>query len=136
MHHLNLKPSDKILKQFAEFGMFILGLVAAPWLLYRGHATTAVVLWAVAIVLRVLAFVNPQWVKWPFIALGVVTWPIGFVISHAALAIVYYFIFTPLALVFRLIGRDALKREIDPQASSYWEEYNPNRGTARYLRQF
>ena len=136
MHMLNLKPSDKTLKEFAEFGMFILGLVAAPWMLYRGHTTLAVVFWLAAIVLRVLAFVNPRWVKWPFIALSVVTWPIGFVISHVALAILYYLIFTPVAVVFRLIGRDALNRKFDSQAASYWEAYNPDRGAARYLRQF
>ncbi len=136
MHYLNLKPDDKTLKEFAEFGMFILGLVAAPWFLYRGHVTTAIVFWIVAIVLRVLAFVNPQWVRSPFIALSVVTWPIGFVISHVALAIVYYLVFTPMALLFRLLGRDALKRKLDRQAPTYWQAYNPDRGTARYLKQF
>ncbi len=136
MHQLNLKPRDKTLKEFAEFGMFILGLVAAPWLLYRGQTTAAVVLWATAIALRALAFVNPQWVKWPFVVLSVITWPIGFVVSHLALFGIYYLIFTPVALVFRLLGRDALKRKLDRQATSYWEAYNPNRGAARYLRQF
>lgn len=136
MHRLNLNPSDKTLKEFAEFGMFILGLVAAPWLLYRGDTTTAVVFWATAIALRVVAFMNPRWVKWPFIALSVITWPIGFVVSHLALALIYFLIFTPVALVFRLMGRDALNRKLDRHAASYWEAYNPNRGAARYLRQF
>jgi hypothetical protein len=84
----------------------------------------------------VLAFVSPRWVKWPFIALSVVTFPIGFVVSHLALAIIYYLVFTPVALVFRLMGRDALRRKLDPQAKSYWEAYNPDRGRERYLRQF
>jgi hypothetical protein len=136
MHKLNLNPSDKTLREFAEFGTFIMGLVAAPWMLYRGHTTAAIVLWAAAVILRVLAFVSPRWVKWPFIALSLVTWPIGFVVSHLALAIIYYLVFTPVALVFRLIGRDALGRKFDPQATSYWEAYNPDRGRERYLRQF
>jgi hypothetical protein len=136
MHILNLKPIDKTLKEFAEFGTFVLGLVAAPLALYRGHTTAAVVLWAAAVVLRLLAFVNLRWVKWPFIALSLVTWPIGLVISYLALAIIYYLIFTPVALLFRLMGRDALHRKLDRQASTYWEVYNPNRGAERYLRQF
>jgi hypothetical protein len=136
MHKLNFNPSDKTLKEFAEFGTFILGLIAAPWSLYSGHTTTAIAFWAIAVVLRVLAFLNPQWVKWPYIGLSLVTWPIGFVVSLVAMAIVYYLIFTPVALVFRLIGRDALHRKFDPQATSYWEAYNPDRGKARYLRQF
>jgi hypothetical protein len=136
MHKLNLNPSDKTLREFAEFGTFIMGLIAAPWMLYRGNTTAAIVLWAAAVILRVLAFVSPRWVKWPFIALSVVTWPIGFVVSHLALAIIYYLVFTPVALVFRLMGRDALQRKLDPQANSYWEAYNPDRGRERYLRQF
>ncbi|MEX0677176.1 MAG: SxtJ family membrane protein [Pirellulales bacterium] len=136
MHTLNLKPSDKTLKEFAEFGMFILGLVAAPWMLYRGHTTTAVVLWGMAIVLRGLAFVNPGWVRWPFVVLSIATWPIGFVVSNLALVILYYLVFTPVALVFRLVGRDALNRKLDRQAATYWEAHNPNRGAARYLKQF
>jgi hypothetical protein len=136
MHTLNLKPSDKTLKEFAEFGMFILGLVAAPWMLYRGHTTAAVVMWAMAIVLRALAFVNPHWVRWPFIALSVVTWPIGLVVSYLVLVIIYYLVFTPVAIVFRLVGRDALNRKLNSQAATYWESHNPNRGAARYFKQF
>ncbi|MBX7167421.1 MAG: hypothetical protein K1X74_13915 [Pirellulales bacterium] len=136
MHQLNWNPSDKTLREFAEFGMFLLGLVAAPWSLYRGHETTAIVFWVAAIALRGLALINPQWVKYPFLGLSLVTWPIGFVVSHLALGLIYFGIFTPVALVFRLIGRDALRRKLDRSAASYWEPYNPNRGPERYLRQF
>lgn len=136
MHVLNLNPSDKVLRQFSEFGMFLLGLVAAPWMLYRGHTTLAVAFWLTAIVLRLLALLSPRLVKWPFIVLSVITWPIGFVVSHVALGVVYYLVFTPVALFFRLIGRDALKRRFEPEAASYWEAYNPERDAARYLKQF
>lgn len=133
---INWSPDQKVLGQFAEFGMFFLGLIAAPLMIYRGHTTLAVVFWAAAILLRLLSLVKPAWVKPVFIALSVVTWPIGWVISHAALAIVYYGVFTPIGLFFRLIGRDALNRKFDPDAETYWEPYNPDSGPARYLRQF
>lgn len=133
---INWSPDQKVLGQFAEFGMFFLGLIAAPLMIYRGHTTLAVVFWAAAILLRLLSLVKPAWVKPVFIALSVVTWPIGWVISHVALAIVYYGVFTPIGLFFRLIGRDALNRKFDPDAETYWEPYNPDSGPARYLRQF
>jgi hypothetical protein len=66
----------------------------------------------------------------------IVTWPIGWLISHLMLGAIYFGVFTPVAIVFRLIGRDPLARRFDRQASSYWEAYQPNRGLARYLRQF
>ena len=110
--------------------------MAAPWMLYRGHSTLAVVFWIAAIVLRGLAFVNPRLVRWPFVVLSLITWPIGFVVSQLALAITYYLVFAPIALVFRLMGRDALHRKLDQRATTYWEPYNPNRGPARYFKQF
>jgi len=133
---INWNPDKNVLGQFAEFGMFFLGLVAAPLMVYRENMTAAVVFWAAAIALRALSLIKPSWVKPVFIALSVVTWPIGWVISHVALAIVYYGVFTPLALVFKLIGRDAMTRKFDPDAETYWEAYNPDTGPARYLRQF
>jgi hypothetical protein len=136
MHKLNLDLSEKTLKEFAEFGTFILGLVAAPWMIYRGQTTAAVVLWVSAVALKLLALVHPRSLKWPYLVLSIVTWPIGFVVSHLALAVIYYLVFTPVAIIFRLMGRDALKRRFDPQADTYWEEYNPDRGPQRYLRQF
>lgn len=36
------------------------------------------------------------------------------------LAAVFVFLITPVALLFRLLGRDALKRRRDPAAPSYW----------------
>jgi len=133
---INWNPDEKILGQFSEFGMFFLGLVAAPLALYRDHTTVAIVLWATAILLRLVSLTKLAWIRPVFIGLSVITWPIGWVVSHVALAIVYYGVFTPLALFFWLIGRDALNRKFDPDAESYWEPYNPDQGPARYLRQF
>ncbi len=133
---INWSPDDKVLRQFSEFGMFFLGLVAAPLSLYNERITVAVVFWAAAILLRLLALVKLAWVKPVFLGLSVITWPIGWVVSHTALAIVYYGVFTPLAIFFKLIGRDALDRKFDPHAETYWESYNPDQGPGRYLRQF
>lgn len=136
MHKINYNPDDKTLREFAEFGTFLMGLVVAPYMLYEGNTRTAIGFWAAAVVLRVAAFVNLRWMKWPFVGMSVLFAPIGWVVSHLALAIIYYLIITPVALVFRLMGRDALHRKIDRQADTYWEAYNPDRGPARYLRQF
>lgn len=48
-----------------------------------------------------------------------VTWPTRWLTTWLLLAAVYYTVFTPLALVFRLIGRDALRLR-RRQCESYW----------------
>jgi hypothetical protein len=40
-------------------------------------------------------------------------------------ALLFYLVFTPFALFFRLTGRDALRRRRDPAAASYWVPRDP-----------
>jgi len=133
---IDWNPDRALLASFSQWGLFFLGMVACPLALYRGHVTAAIVFWVLAVALRGLAFVRPQWLKPVYVGLMLVSFPIGWVVSHVTLAVIYYLVFTPVALLFRLIGRDALERQFDRQATTYWEPYRPDQGLARYLRQF
>ncbi len=133
---INWKPDRKTLGEFAEAGMFALGMVAAPLAYFRGHPQIAATFWVVAVIIRVVGLARPAWLKPVFLGLTLVTWPIGWVVSWVALGLLYFAVFTPIALVFRLMGRDALRRSFDPKAKTYWEPYRPNRGLERYLRPF
>jgi hypothetical protein len=133
---INWKPDRKTLAEFSEAGMFFLGMVAAPLAYFRGHPSLAVSFWTLAVVGRLIGLVRSEWLKPVFIGLTVLTWPIGVVVSTITLAGLYFLVFTPIALIFRLIGRDALQRKPDPKATTYWEPYRPNRGLDRYLRPF
>jgi len=61
----------------------------------------------------------------------ILLWPvykIALLIAHALgwfntrlfLSILFYLIFTPIALIFRLIGKDPLSRKFEKESSSYW----------------
>ena len=71
--------------------------------------------------------------SWVYRALLLVAFPIGFVVSWLLLALIYYLMFTPVALWFRLIGRDKMHRRPDPAAQTYWRE-RTSRAPATYLR--
>jgi hypothetical protein len=133
---INWKPDRKTLAEFSEFALFFLGMVAAPLTYFRGRPTVAAVCWIAAVVIRLVGAIRPAWLRPVFVGLTVATWPIGWVVSHLSLALVYYGIFTPVGLFLRLTGRDLLARRFDRGAASYWEPYNPDRGMDRYLRQF
>ena len=47
-------------------------------------------------------------------------------ISIISLVIVFYLIFTPVAILLRLFGRDLLNKKIDKCASSYWIKRKDN----------
>jgi len=133
---INWRPDRKTLAEFSEFGMFFLGMVAAPLTYFRGHATFAAILWGAAVLGRLIGVLCPDWLRPVFVGATLATWPIGWVVSHLALRLLYYGVITPIALIFRLAGRDALTRRLDRAANSYWEPYNPDRGMDRYLRLF
>jgi hypothetical protein len=133
---INWKPDRKTLGEFAEAGMFALGMVAAPLAYFKGQPRVAVAFWLLAVILRLVGLARPSWLKPVFVGLTLATWPIGWIVSRVALGVLYFAVFTPIALFFRLIGRDALRRSFDPKAKTYWEPYRPNRGLERYLRPF
>jgi hypothetical protein len=70
-----------------------------------------------------------------FIALSA-TFPIGMVVGPIVMGAIFFLVFTPVALIFKMIGRDSLHRRFDPAAPTYWIERNPDVAMKRYFRQF
>ena len=44
----------------------------------------------------------------------------GWINNRLALGLIFYLIITPIAIVMRVFGRDALNRKIDKDSDSYW----------------
>ena len=143
---VNWKPDRRTLRRFGLVALVAFGALGA-WVFFREHffalalspsaaRAIGVALWCVAGASGVLAAVAPQALRWLYAGLTLVTLPIGLVISHIVMAALYYLVFTPTALVFRLIGRDALHRKADPSAKSYWQPRKQAEDVRRYFRQF
>ncbi len=70
--------------------------------------------------LVVLAMVAPKLLRpfyWGWMGFAVV---MGFFMSRVILTIFFFLVITPVGLVFKLIGRDALHRKLNRQAATYW----------------
>jgi hypothetical protein len=52
------------------------------------------------------------------------------------MAIFYFLLLTPLGLLFRLMGRDALGRKFDSNTNSYWIARRSPEKLDRYFHQF
>ena len=61
--------------------------------------------------------------------------PIGWVLSHALLAAVFYGVVLPVGLAMRLAGRDPMTRRLDRAAASYWVGRERVDGSERYFKQ-
>ncbi len=138
---IDWKPDRRKLREFALISLMVFGLLGTV-IAYKsgcfqssGKWTAPVIVWLLGVWGLLGAFAPPL-VKPLYTGLMAVTFPIGWVISHLLLGLIYYGMFTPLALFFRLVGRDALKLKIDRNAASYWIETPTNPDSANYFRQF
>src|SRR4051794_26990665 len=88
-----------------------------------------------AAVVGVVGAIRPGGARLPFLALFLLTFPIGWVVSQVVLATLFYLVFTPVGIAFRLAGRDALAlRPTD--RPSHWLPRQPTTDAGRYFRQF
>jgi hypothetical protein len=136
MLDINLHPSERILRQFAAAWLVVLiGLAANQWLM-RGNARIAAALLAVAVLVGGAGLVRPRAVRWLFVSSTIAAFPIGWVISQVMLFVLFIGVITPIALMFRLQGRDRLARKPAPGQDSYWKPKITTEDIGRYLRQY
>ncbi len=146
MIEMNWKPDQRTLKQFGWISLVAFGALGAlAWWKHKflffhlsdsAAHTTAYVLWAIAGLSAVLGVVAPMVLQPLFVGLMLIALPIGFVLSHVILFIVFFVFFTPLGLVMRLFGYDPMRKRFDRQAKTYWLEREVVTDPKRYFRQF
>jgi hypothetical protein len=134
--HVNNDPSRRQLQQFGFVWMgFLLLFAALAW--WRLDAPD-VARWLVvaSVVVPVVGWLWPAFMKAVYVGLSYAAFPIGFVVSHVVMAVVYYLVVTPIGLVMRVLGHDPMHRRFDPETPTYWIERQPVRDPKRYYRQF
>jgi hypothetical protein len=139
---ISWQPSDKQLRQFGFWALVLLPLLGwfavgrtAPAEWSAGDTATFGVFTAAALLGGLLALLSPRLLRLPFLAATLITLPIGLVLGEVLLLTIFFGLFTPVALFFRLIGRDVLLRRIDASAESYWMPKAQAAGPEQYFRQ-
>ncbi len=85
----------------------------------------------------IMVFIAPAALKPVYIGWMKVGYILGWINSRIILAIIFYFVFTPMGLVMRLFGKDLLSLKIDKSAKTYWlEKDNKDFNPQDYERQF
>jgi hypothetical protein len=134
----NRNPSPREVRQFALYWLSGFCLVLAAVALVRyGSWPVAAALGLGAIVSIALGLSRPAWMRIVFLMWMGAAFPIGWLISHTLMAMIYFLVITPIGLLMRLLGRDPLVRRFDRNASSYWmSRPSVPIDPARYFRQF
>jgi hypothetical protein len=104
--------------------------------LVRGHTIAASVLALLALTIGPLGLARPEWIRWFFVGWMIMAFPIGWTVSQVLLAVIFYGLFTPIGVIFKLLGRDPLQRARRPEVKSYWAPKPVPTDLRRYFKQF
>jgi ABC-type uncharacterized transport system permease subunit len=133
---IDWNPGARVLRSFARLWFPLFVALAGAVLRWRfGEATAALAVWIAGGVMIVGVLASPRVARAVFIGLMVVTYPIGFVVSTAALAAVFFLVFTPIGWAMRLAGRDPLRLRTRGEPTE-WQACHHDDDPERLFRQF
>lgn len=137
MVEINWNPKSRELRQFAGIWFPAFWLIIGLFVhnATNGWAATFV-LWGAVAVISIVGVIRPAVIRPIFVGMMLMSYPIGWVMSHILLGIIFYLLITPIGLLMRLLGRDPMERKFERSASTYWIPRNSDGDTRRYTRQF
>lgn len=129
---LNRNPTPRQLRQFGVTTMF-----ALPLMSWMAMARIESVLWvsAAGVSLAVIGWVRPLLLRPVFIAVTMVTYPLGTILGEITLLLIFFGLLAPLGILFRITGRTVIPKTPDPTASTYWQPRQPPGSAETYFRQ-
>jgi hypothetical protein len=139
---IDWNPDIRKLRQFGLLmlaGCAVVGLLVAwrtDWASLAPEWNRTTVIWAAGCATALLALGRPGWLRPLYLVWMGLAFPIGWVLSHILLGVVFYGVFTSVGAMFRILGRDPLRLKRPEGATSYWVERTSRRRAADYFRQF
>jgi hypothetical protein len=133
---INRNPSRRQLNVFGAAWLIFFGIVGVMVLRGSGALSTAAAVWAGAVAVPAIGWFRPALMRWVYIGLACATFPIGWVVSHAILAALYYLLLTPLGLLMRLARYDPMAKRFDRGAKTYWGKREESDDPGQYFKQY
>jgi hypothetical protein len=130
------RPSARTLRQFAGLFLIVFTILAGLRVWRGDTGATTVVIAAAGVIVGVLGLIRPEAVRYVYTGWMIAAFPIGWTISRVIVTALFYVIFTPFALVFRLVGRDALHLRRQRTTASYWMNSKGDESPESYYGQF
>src|SRR5262245_8596752 len=125
-----------MLRQFAGIWIVFFLAIGAYQGFYHHRQTLGIVLAVLAVTVGAIGVMWPKAIRPIFVGWMTLAYPIGWTVSRIVLGAVFYGLFTPIAIVFRMMGRDELGLKRQPSAATYWQPKPRAADKTQYLRQF
>jgi len=138
---IDWKPNLRTLRQFGWL-MAAACLLAAAVVAWKnwtpGSAVPAssLVLSGLSVLAFLIAAVRPSWLRPVYLGWMGAAFPIGWVLSHVLLGILYFVVFSIVGLILRMVGWDSLHRNKPAGVDTYWVTRKRERAAEDYFRQF
>jgi hypothetical protein len=132
---IQFDPPERKLRQFAALWLIFFGGLGAWHGLVRGHELIGFALALLGVTLGALGLVRPAAIRPIFVGWMIVAFPIGWAVSRISLGLLFFGIFTPLALLFRCNGRDRLHSRRSHRGETCWTNKPIPAHVRRYFEQ-
>ena len=132
---VTFNASPRVLRQFAAIWLVVFGGLAVRKFCLE-ETTPGLIFVAIAAGLGLPGLIRPRSIRHVYGTAMLAAFPLGWFVSQLLLVLIFFGIFWPVALLFRLMGRDVLRRKISPDAKSYWETRSQATKSTRYFEQF
>lgn len=132
---INLQPDKRLLRQFGLLCCLLLIGVSGWrwWRLGPDILSASQLLLACSVLL--MAVSRPSWLRPLFVAWSIAAFPMGWLVSHVLLFVMYFGVFWPTGFVLRLCGWDPLGLRTSG-SSSLWQDRPAASDLRRYFRQY
>jgi hypothetical protein len=134
--HIQWTPTSSDLREFAAamlIGFGVLGVAAG---LRTGQIESpSVWLWGMGAVLASTAL-TPGLGRATYLAVYIVSGVLGYLISHVMLVLLFYVVFTPIAMAMRVLGVDPLYLRGTLGGGTLWRSAGRDFPAGSYYRQF
>lgn len=133
---VNRNPSGKQLLQFA-FAWLVFFALLAVFIGWRGAPSEW---WIGLLTLAVLVPLVGCWFKGllriAYLGMAYLSWPVGIVVCHVILAVIYYLILTPTGIMLRIFKPNFFPKRPDASLKSYWQEGKANDEVEDYFKPY
>lgn len=130
----NIKSSERELR---SFGLMVGAIFAALGFLFllmgSENQNTLLLVGAALLFLGVLI---PRALYWPYRIWMGFALIMGWIMSRVILTVLFFFVFTTIGLIARIVGKDFLGLKNNKNASSYWQKREGETLKEQYEKQF
>jgi len=133
-----MKNNEITKKQLCTFGIALtILLLVISSISYFKQGMNYQITGTVSALILLTTLLTPALLKPIYKLFIFISYILGWINTRLLLGLIFYLIFTPVALILKIIGKDPLNRKFDPKASSYWQPgVDEKEDRESYYRQF